>query len=62
MANDNVNRPDFNTKFAKNEELAGRVYEIICEYHNQISLAEVVGVLDIVKAYIIRAHFEEEEE
>ena len=57
-----VVRPDFNTKFAKNEELAGKVYEIICEYHNQISLAEVVGVLDIVKAHIIRTNFEEEEE
>lgn len=57
-----VVRPDFNTKFAKNEELAGKVYEIICEYHNQISLAEVVGVLDIVKAHIIRTNFEEDEE
>jgi hypothetical protein len=61
MPDDNVIRPDFNTKFAKNEELAGEVYEVICKYHNQISLAEVVGVLDIVKAYVINNHFDDEE-
>jgi hypothetical protein len=61
MSDDNVIRPDFNTKFAKNEELASEVHEVICRYHNQISLAEVVGVLDIVKAYVINNHFPEEE-
>ena len=61
MADDNVIRPDFNTKFAKNEELAGKVYEVLSEYHNQISLAEIVGVLDIVKTYIINNHFDDEE-
>lgn len=58
----NILRPDFNTKFAKNEELAGKVYEVVCEYHGQISLAEVVGVLEMVKAHVIHSHFEEDEE
>lgn len=61
MSDDNIIRPDFNTKFAKNEELAGEIHQVISKYHNQISLAEMVGVLDIVKAYVIYNHLLDEE-
>lgn len=60
-SDDNVVRPDFNTKFAKNEEMAGEIWEVVTKYHNQVSLAEVVGVLDIVKSYVVYTHLIDED-
>lgn len=57
---DNIIRPDFNTRYPKNAELAERIHEVINEYHNQISLAEVIGVLEMVKLTTLQANLEED--
>jgi predicted house-cleaning noncanonical NTP pyrophosphatase (MazG superfamily) len=61
MPSDNIIRPDFNTKFPYNEELAEKIHMAIEEYHNQISLAEVIGVLEIVKHCLLQAHYGDDE-
>ena len=57
----NVIKGNFNTKFVKNAELAEKLYEIMSEYSDQISLAELVGILEIVKLEIVETHLECEE-
>jgi hypothetical protein len=62
MPSDNVIRPDFNTRYPKNAELAERIHNVISDYHNQVSLAEVIGVLEMVKLTIMQANLEDEED
>ena len=57
----NIIKGNFNTKFVKNAELAEKLYGIMDEYSDQISLAELVGILEIVKLEIVTAHLECEE-
>ena len=57
----NVIKGNFNTKFAKNAELAEKIYKVIGEYNDQIPLAELVGILEIVKLEIVTAHIEHDE-
>jgi len=61
MGSDNILRPDFKTKFPYNEELAEKIHAAIEEYHNQLSLAEVIGVLELIKHCLIQAHYEDED-
>lgn len=61
MGSDNILRPDFKTKFPYNQELADKIYDAIDEYDNQLSLAEVLGVLEIVKQCLLLAHADVDE-
>jgi len=57
----NVIKGNFNTKFVKNAELAEKIYGVIGEYSDQISLAELIGILEIVKLEVVTTHLECEE-
>lgn len=57
----NVIKGNFNTKFVKNAELAEKIYDVIGEYSDQISLAELIGILEIVKLEVVTTHLECEE-
>lgn len=56
-----VIKGNFNTKYVKNAELAEQLYAVMDEYSDQIPLAELVGVLEIVKLEIVAMHLECEE-
>lgn len=46
-------RPNFDTKFVTNGDFAAELYEVVLKYDRQISAAEVIGVLEIVKHYVL---------
>lgn len=48
-----VIRPNFDTKFVTNGDFAQELYEVVLKYDRQISAAEVIGVLEIVKHYVL---------
>ncbi|MFW0927222.1 hypothetical protein [Providencia sp. VP23HZSY-1] len=49
----NITKLPFDKKFQANGELSKRILELIHEYDGEISLAEAVGVLEIVKLKLI---------
>ena len=53
-----VLRPEFNKTFVTNGDFAEALYKVVLEYDQQLSAAEVIGVLEIVKQYI----FEEQKQ
>ena len=53
---DNVSRANFNTRFTVQEDLERDVAKLIEKYDGQISLAQFVGVLDIVKHSLLAGH------
>ena len=46
-----VLRPEFDKTFVINGDFAEALYKVVLEYDQQLSAAEVVGVLEIVKYY-----------
>jgi len=53
-----VIKRNFNKKFAKNQELADKIFEALDEYDGEISLAETIGVLRLIEACLIKMHME----
>jgi len=53
-----VIRPNFDTKFVTNGDFAAELYEVVMKYDRQISAAEVLGVLEIVKHYVLQGQKE----
>lgn len=53
-----VIRPNFDTKFVTNGDFAAKLYEVVMKYDRQISAAEVLGVLEIVKHYVLQGQKE----
>lgn len=53
-----VIKQNFNKKFAKNQELADKIFEVLDEYDGEISLAETVGVLRLIEACLVRMHMD----
>jgi len=51
-------RPNFDTKFVTNGDFAAELYEVVLKYDRQISAAEVLGVLEIVKHYVLQGQKE----
>jgi hypothetical protein len=49
---------DFKKKFAKNQELADKIFDVLDEYDGEMSLAETIGVLRLVEAILIKIHVE----
>jgi len=49
---------DFRKKFAKNQELADKIFDVLDEYDGEMSLAETIGVLRLVEAILIKIHVE----
>jgi len=39
-------------KFSKEQELCGRLQDLIHEYDGELSLVAVIGVLDLVKDHV----------
>jgi hypothetical protein len=58
MSDINILRPEFNKTFALNGTFAEALYKVVLEYDKQVSAAEVIGVLEIVKTYVIQAQRE----
>ena len=52
---------DFRKKFAKNQELADKIFDVLDEYDGEMSLAETIGVLRLVEAILIKIHVELED-
>jgi len=57
-----VIKRDFKKKFAKNQELADKIFEVLDEYDGEISLAETVGVLRLIEACLVKMHMDLMEE
>ena len=53
-----VIKRNFNKKFAKNQELADKIFEALDEYDGEISLAETIGVLRLIEATLIKLHMD----
>ena len=53
-----VIKRNFNKKFAKNQELADKIFDVLDEYDGEMSLAETIGVLRLVEAILIKIHVE----
>ena len=53
---DNVTKANFNTRFSSQEDLEQDIAELIEKYDGQISLAQFIGVLDIVKYSLLTGH------
>jgi len=53
-----VIKQNFNKKFAKNQALADKIFEVLDEYDGEISLAETVGVLRLIEACLVRMHMD----
>lgn len=53
-----VIKRDFRKKFAKNQELADKIFDVLDEYDGEMSLAETIGVLRLVEAILIKIHVE----
>ena len=55
---DNIQKVNFNTRFKKQEELEEDLRKLIEKYDGQVSLAQFIGVLDIVKHGLLIGHSE----
>lgn len=55
---DNIERVNFNTRFKAQEELEEDLRKLIEKYDGQVSLAQFIGVLDIVKYGLLSGHSE----
>ena len=53
-----VLRPEFDKTFVTNGEFAEALYAVVLEYDQQLSAAEVIGVLEIVKYYVLQGQKE----
>ena len=53
-----VIKQNFNKKFAKNQELADKIFDVLDEYNGEISLAETIGVLRLIEACLVKMHVE----
>lgn len=53
-----VLRPEFDKTFVANGDFAEALYSVVLEYEKQLSTAEVIGVLEIVKHYVMQAQKE----
>jgi len=53
-----VIKQNFNKKFAKNQELADKIFSILDEYDGEISLAETIGVLRLIEACLVKMHMD----
>jgi hypothetical protein len=53
-----VIKRNFKKKFAKNQELADKIFEVLDEYDGEISLAETVGVLRLIESCLITMHMD----
>ena len=53
---DNVTKANFNTRFTVQEDLEQDMAKLIEKYDGQISLAQFIGVLDIVKYSLLTGH------
>ena len=51
-----VKKVNFNTKFNAQEELSSDVSLLIEKYDGQLSLAQFIGVLEIVKYDLLNGH------
>lgn len=58
MKDNNIERVNFNTRFKAQEELEDDVRKLIEKYDGQVSLAQFIGVLDIVKHGLLIGHSE----
>ena len=52
----NVTTANFNTRFTVQEDLEQDMSALIEKYDGQISLAQFIGVLDIVKHSLLTGH------
>ena len=50
--------PEFDKRYVTNGEFAEALYKVVLEYDQQLSAAEVVGVLEIVKHYVLQGQKE----
>lgn len=55
---DNIQKVNFNTRFKAQEELEEDLRKLIEKYDGQVSLAQFIGVLDIVKYGLLSGHSE----
>lgn len=55
---DNIQKVNFNTRFKAQEELEEDLRKLIEKYDGQVSLAQFIGVLDIVKYGLLSGHAE----
>ena len=55
---DNIERVNFNTRFKAQEDLEEDLRKLIEKYDGQVSLAQFIGVLDIVKYGLLNGHSE----
>lgn len=53
-----VLRPAFDKTFVTNGDFAEALYEVVLEYDQRLSAAEVIGVLEIVKHYVMQGQKE----
>lgn len=53
-----VLRPEFDKTFVTNGDFAEALYKVVLEYDQQLSAAEVIGVLEIVKHYVLQGQKE----
>jgi hypothetical protein len=53
-----VLRPEFDKRYVTNGEFAEALYKVVLEYDQQLSAAEVLGVLEIVKNYVLQGQKE----
>jgi hypothetical protein len=53
---DNVTKANFNTRFPLQEELEQDIAKLIEKYDGQMSLAQFIGVLGIVKYSLLAGH------
>ena len=53
-----VLRPEFDKRYVTNGEFAEALYKVVLEYDQQLSAAEVLGVLEILKNYVLQGQKE----
>ncbi len=53
-----VLRPEFDKRYVTNGEFAEALYKVVLEYDQQLSAAEVLGVLEIIKYYVLQGQKE----
>jgi hypothetical protein len=53
-----VLRPEFDKRYVTNGEFAEALYKVVLEYDQQLSAAELLGVLEIVKHYVLQGQKE----
>lgn len=51
-----ITKVNFNTRFSSQEDLEQDIAKLIEKYDGQISLAQFIGVLDIVKHSLLTGH------